>query len=296
MTTRCSAESLTRGEPLYATASLVSAWLLIEQPGAWGPDALTDSKFPGDIAAELERRASGVRILLIRRRTGSDDVPVYFKAHSGGKGLDPVLVSAPMPDPSVLLDVEFDALAAGAPGPGDPVEHPIYLVCTHGRHDICCADNGRPLYRELCELWPETTWEVSHLGGDRFAGNMLVLPRGDYFGRVEPVHAGPLVSEYRAGRLDLARYRGRSIRPRLVQAAEHFVRNSTGLTGFDEVTVTGYRRPAHRDRAEVDFDLPTGRVRVEVVARELPDTALLTCRAGRPDHPVAYELVAMTRG
>jgi hypothetical protein len=67
---------------------------------------------------------------------------------------------------------------------------------------------------------------VSHLGGDRFAGNLLVVPRGDYFGRLEPEDAEPLVSGYEAGQLDLAHYRGRSIQPRLVQAAEHFVRES----------------------------------------------------------------------
>lgn len=295
MTLRCSAESVARGEPVYATASLVSAWLLIEQPGAWGPDALTESKFPVDIAAELQRRASGVRILLIRRRTGSDGGPVYFKAHSGDHGRNPALVSAPMPDPSVLLDVDLAALAGGDTGPGDPVEHPVFLVCTHGRHDICCADNGRPLYRELSETWPDTTWEVSHLGGDRFAGNMLVLPRGDYFGRVEPHHGVPLVSEYHAGRLDLARYRGRSTRPRLVQAAEHFVRESTGLSGFDDLTVRTYRRPPHRDQAEVEFETPSGLIRVEVVARELPEAVMLTCRAPRPDYPVEYELAAITR-
>jgi hypothetical protein len=65
---RCSAEALARDEPLFATASLVSAWLLVEQPGAWGPDALTGGKIPSPIASELQRRASGVRILLIRRQ------------------------------------------------------------------------------------------------------------------------------------------------------------------------------------------------------------------------------------
>ena len=54
---RCSAEALARDEPLYATASLISSWLIIEQPGAWEPNALTDSRFPVAVAAELQRRA-----------------------------------------------------------------------------------------------------------------------------------------------------------------------------------------------------------------------------------------------
>ncbi len=291
---RCSAEALARDEPLFATASLVTSWLLIEQSGAWGPDALADSKFPDEIAVELQKRASGVRILLIRHRSATDGDPVYFKAHSGGDATGPSLVSAPLPDPSVLLEVDFRALARGDTAPGTPVDDPLYLVCTHGRHDICCADKGRPLYRVLSAERPDRTWEVSHLGGDRFAGNLLVLPRGDYFGRVEPEDAERLVSSYEAGRLDLDHHRGRSIQPRLVQAAEHFVREAEGLDRFDDLIVTDYRRAEH-DRAEVVFRESRGSIRVEVAARHQAEAAFMTCRAEHPGHPVSYDLVSITR-
>lgn len=290
---RCSAEALARAEPHYATASLVSAWLLIEQPGAWGPDALTDSNFPSTVALEMARIAPSVRILLIRRRTASSNGPIFFKAHSGGGGRNPSLVSAPLPDPAALLEVDFEALSHGDPGPGTTIDHPIYLVCTHGRHDICCADNGRPLYRAMSRYRPNRTWEVSHIGGDRFAGNLLVLPRGDYFGRLEPGDTERLVSGYEAGRLDLAHHRGRSILPRLVQAAEHFVRESQGLSGLDDLVVAEYMRSG--DRAEVVFRGSGGLIRVYVAARPLPEAAYLTCRADQAGHPVAYDLVSMKR-
>jgi hypothetical protein len=291
---RCSAEALARDEPLYATASLVKAWLLIEQPGAWGPDALTESRFPNEIAAELQRRAAGVRILLIRHRSDSGADPVFFKAHSGGAGSPPVIVSESLPDPSVLLDVDFAALANGEPGPGTPVDHPIYLVCTHGRHDICCADKGRPLYRAMSATRPDRTWEVSHLGGDRFASNLLVLPRGDYFGRLEPEDADPFVDDYEAARLDLAHFRGRSIHPRLAQAAEHFVREQENLVGFDDLLIAGYRRLDH-DHAEVVFRGPQGSVTVLVAAHQGVEQDYLTCRSDRPGHTVSYQLHSISR-
>ncbi|HEU4319490.1 MAG TPA: sucrase ferredoxin [Acidimicrobiia bacterium] len=291
---RCSAESVGREEPLFATASLVSSWLLIEQPGAWGPDALTESKFPEAIAAELKRRSGNVRILLIRHRSSKNGDPVFFKAHSGGNGVDPTLVASQMPDPSVLLDVDFDALANGEVGPGQPVDHPIYLVCTHGRHDICCADQGRPLYRALSPLRPGRTWEVSHLGGDRFAGNLLVLPRGDYFGRVGPDDVEPLVSSYESGSIDLIHHRGRSIQPRLVQAAEFFLREAEGITGFEDVEVTDYRRHDH-DHANVVFREGASVVEVEVKAGRDAASRTLTCRADEPGYPVSYDLVSITR-
>lgn len=292
---RCSVEAVARAEPLYATASLVSSWLLIEQSGAWGPEGLTDSRFPSEIATELRRRASGVRTLLIRRRTSSSDGPIFFKAHSGGGGREPSLVSLPLPDPTSVLDVDFDALAGGYVGPGMAIDDPLYLVCTHGRHDICCADNGRPLYRALSSVRPDRAWEVSHIGGDRFSGNLLVLPRGDYFGRLEPEDAVPLVTGYEDGELDLAHHRGRSNQPRLVQAAEHFVRETDGLSGFDDLVVSEYRR-SDEARAEVVFAGQVGPIRVQVAARSTQDPEYLTCRAGSPGHLVAYELISITRG
>jgi hypothetical protein len=291
---RCSAEALARDEPLFATASLVSAWLLIEQPGAWGPDALLESRLPEEIGRELQRRSPNVRILLVRHRSAPNGVPVFFKAHSGGSGMAPSLVSAPMPDPSFLLDIDLNALAEGETGPGRAIDHPIYLVCTHGRHDICCADQGRPLYRELSAARPDRTWEVSHLGGDRFAGNLLVLPRGDYFGRVGPEQADSVVSSYESGRIDLAHHRGRSIQPRLVQAAEHFLRASDGLVGLDDLMVTDYRR-SDDTHADVVFRGPEGVVEVSVRARPGPERSYLTCRADQPGYSVLYDLISIAR-
>ena len=294
---RCSDEAATRGEPLFATASLVSAWMLFEQPGAWGPDALTESAFPAGAHALVEAAGKlGIRVLLIRKRTAEDHPLLCFLASSGEDEGRPSMVSAPYSDPAELAALDIEGLAEGRmPDFGQPVEDPVYLVCTHGRHDICCADKGRPLYRAMSGLRPDQTWEVSHIGGDRFAGNLLVLPRGDYFGRVEPEDSAFLVEEYEAGRLDLTHHRGRSIHPRLVQAAEHFVRESRDLPGLDDLTILEYRRPSH-DRAEVVFRVP-GEIdyRVQVSARELPQPEFLTCRAEEPGPGVAYDLLSLTQ-
>ena len=47
--------------------------------------------------------------------------------------------------------------------------------------------------------YPGLLWEASHLGGDRFAGNMVVLPRGDYFGRLDGDDGVRVVRSYLAG-------------------------------------------------------------------------------------------------
>jgi hypothetical protein len=284
---------------LTATASLVTTWMLIEQPGAWGPDALSESDFPAEQARPLLRKAAGlgIRILLIRRRSNLVRPPVAFLAHSGDHARPAAILSGSVSDPVSLGDLDLEGFAQGRlPDFGRPVDDPVYLVCTHGRHDICCADKGRPLYRAMSELRPDQTWETSHIGGDRFAGNLVVLPRGDYFGRLEPVDAWSLVEAYEANRLDLAHHRGRSTQPRLVQAAEQYLRASQSLTGFDDLALVDYERsdPHH---AEVVFRGP-GSVthRVRVVARSLPEQVFLTCRAGQPAQPVAYDVVSIESG
>ncbi len=274
-----------------ATASLVTSWLLIEQPGAWGPDAIVDSRFPKHVVAPLLRRTSGTRVLLIRQRDRGGGDRTVFVAHSGGDGSAPMLRVDRVLDPADLLDLDVEEIARGRiSGFGEPVADPLYLVCTHGRHDICCADKGRPLFRSLSGHRPGQTWEVSHVGGDRFAGNLVVLPRGDYFGRVDAGDGVGLVDRYEAGHLDLEHHRGRSIHPRLVQAAEHHVRSSRSLSGFDDLELTGYERVDHH-HADVVFVGPDGEShRVRVAASDVSEPEYLTCRAGEPGHPVTYDL------
>src|SRR3954454_24937312 len=66
---RCLVQAMERGDSAIATASPVQRWLLIEQPGPWGRDALLQSRFDADVAPLLAERAAreDVRVLLIRR-------------------------------------------------------------------------------------------------------------------------------------------------------------------------------------------------------------------------------------
>src|SRR3954468_11281706 len=66
---RCSVQALARGAAPVATASLAQRWVLIEQPGPWGRDALEQSRFDPEVAPLLARRSrrENVRLLLIRR-------------------------------------------------------------------------------------------------------------------------------------------------------------------------------------------------------------------------------------
>ena len=159
-----------------------------------------------------------------------------------------------------------------------------FFVCTHGKHDPCCAKHGRPAAGALQRVFPEETWEVSHIGGDRFAGNVLVLPFGMYYGRVSASNAASLMRRLGEGQLDLAHFRGRSCHPFAVQAAESAVREELSLLGVDDVVLVrhGNEEP---DRLVATFQVRDGAAEERLVTVELEigraPAAQLTCHAAR---------------
>jgi len=291
---RCSAEALRRRDQLAATASHVRNWLMLEQPGAWGPDALMQSRLPRRVARALHELGHelGIRVILIRRHNRRPNGLNVFLAHTGGSRTRPLLLHGVVDDPASLLEFDLSPLTAGrAVGFGSPLEGPLVLVCTNGRHDVCCAERGRPLYRALAEEFPEQTWECSHIGGDRFAGNAVCFPHGVYFGWLEPQDAPGTIRRYAQGAIDVDHYRGRASWSTDIQAAEHFLRSELGLTGIDELVPR--RRIALGDGgAEVLFETRSGEGHVVVVRRVTAgEPAFLTCQANTTASPVRYERI-----
>ncbi|GAA4707344.1 sucrase ferredoxin [Nocardioides conyzicola] len=291
---RCAAESLLRDEPPAGTATHVRTWLLLEHVGPWGDKALRDARLPDGLGAELQRRAAEHRakILLIRRfsSTPDGDGLRVFAAYADPE--HPRLEAGRLADPREVLDVDLGSLRRGGTSGLAAYDGSVFCVCTNGRHDACCAERGRPVAKALDAAHPEETWEVSHIGGDRFAANMVVLPHGLYYGRLDPVSAITVAGSHLAGELDLDHLRGRSSYPMPVQAAEVHLRRDLGVTRRDDVVFTG--RVTDGDLTTATFAVAgaTYDVRVRTVRAT---TARLTCKAGR-DNPVpAHELVSLSR-
>jgi Sucrase/ferredoxin-like len=287
---RCSVRALARGDSGIATASPAQRWLLIEQPGPWGVDALRQSRFDAAVAPALaaRARAEGVRVLLVRRPgdrlADSRRRWAYVDGRPGHEGMwwsvrdrDADLVEAPW-DGSV----------------GEPSSGPAYLVCAHGGHDACCALRGRPLARSMPA---DDVWECSHLGGDRFAANVLVLPHGFYYGQV-PDDGAVLVAAHARGRVALPWLRGRSGCPPAVQAAQHTARGQLGLLGVDDLPGRSVQRltPAGSEveRWAVTLAGPDGAVVAEVESRPSAGTARLTCRAEHEAHTHLWSVRLVT--
>ena len=281
----CADVSSGSAEPLGATASRVDHWILVEYRGLWDRDVLGGSLLSPELKAHLREqldRLGHARLLFVKqpdRRAYGRRQLFFGSSLPGGErffGLE-------FDHHDDLVGLDFAAALAGADTPGVPVEHPLFVVCTHGKRDRCCAKHGRPLYdalRRRAEAgW---VWQSTHVGGDRFAGNVVVLPHGLYFGRVVPEDAGRLVDELQDGRLLLDRYRGRSTFSFPVQSAEEVVRLEEGLAGIDDLA---YLDGEHLGRGSwrVRLRAPSGVVHEIDVREERAEAPVyLTCGAVTP--------------
>jgi len=291
----CALLSRLLGEPLLGTASRVRGWVLLEQPGPWGREAVLESRLDRDLAGALHRHADAAdaRLLLIRPPGRVPSRPRRcFLAHTGRR--DHWVEGRVLDDPAELLDLDLGRVVAGQrPGFGEPVSGPLYLVCTNGRHDRCCATYGRPLAQELVATVGERVWECSHVGGDRFAANLVCLPDGRYFGRVGPEEGPKVVDRYERGLIDLDHYRGRCSDPWVVQAAEWFARRRTGLLGLDQLVLAGHRRLDQEVSAVRFFAADGSWLRVVVRAARTAEPRLLTCSSAEPEPPLTFTLLEL---
>lgn len=229
----CSDASRARAEPLTATASRVERWLLVEHPGAWGPQSVPSSRMSQSVARALARTAAGAgaRLVLVRRPHG---VP-----RSAGRDVFAV-DSTPGAERVRTRHVVADADLARLGWEDEQwtsYDGPLYLVCTHGRHDRCCALRGRPVAQALSRAHPGRTWESSHIGGDRFAPNLVVLPDGLYLGQVPAEQVVAVVADLADGRLPAGLVRGRSSLPLPTQAAQAFAREALQRWGSAELAL-----------------------------------------------------------
>ena len=291
----CAAESRRRDEPLFGTASRGLAWALLEVPRSWRYDALDRCGLPEPVVAHLRAFAGrgGCRVVFLRRGFAPVERPSLFLAVV--RRDEPFLKGWTLDAYDDLLAVDLGAEERDPErSPESRSTGPLFLVCTHGRHDPCCARWGLSLYRELCKRAPAASWQASHVGGDRFAANLLWLPWGVFYGRLVAGDLDRLLAAADRDEVLLDRFRGRGCYPFPVQAAEYFVRRDSG-----EMSAVGPRYLGARREGE-------GRWTMGFAARGAVWTARIercrsaervrsTCKAEGTSSVPEYRLVGMER-
>jgi (2Fe-2S) ferredoxin len=151
---------------------------------------------------------------------------------------------------------------------------------------------GRPVAAALAERWPDWTWECSHVGGDRFAANLVVLPDGAYYGYLDPDSAVAVTESHLAGRVDARYLRGLTTEPPLVQVAVVAALRQWGPAGPRSFAPVGLS-PAAAGVWRVELaGVAPAPARVAVTVRSVPGArARLTCRATADGQATAYEAI-----
>lgn len=289
----CAYRSRERDESMLGTASTARRWLLVEQPGPWGHDALVQSAIPSDVAHRLQALARKLRARPVLLRRPSTVVTTTSDRQAFLVQLDAEAPQVRQLTFTAVGDLLVDlgrAVDEGLTAVGQAHPGPLVLVCTHGRHDTCCALEGRPAAAALAEVLDDV-WECSHVGGDRFAANVVVLPHGVYYGRVGAADAAQVAADVQAGRVSLEHYRGRSLYPFPVQAAEALLRRECHLVGLEAVQVLDHGEDGD-GQVWVRMQAAGQRWTVVVAVERSTQAHLLTCRAQRASHPPGYRLLS----
>lgn len=289
MTFRCSDAAAARRDPPLGTAPPQLDWLLVEHPGPWPVTAPFGADLPTPLLRELGH--PGLRTLFVRRhgREGAVDRMVgprrWFRSRSGA------VRSGTWARPDELL-------ASLDPDDGEPHADPLLLVCTHGVHDACCAIKGRPIAQALARRWPDATWECSHLGGDRFAPNVLLLPDLACYGGMPAEDVVPTIEAHLAGHVQTRWLRGVAGLHPAEQVALGEVLERWGPAALGAATARLVEQDGTFDHGrwtvEVIGDGPLPAAVRVVVASSRREEALLTCRTVRPTRALQWDVVSAT--
>lgn len=293
----CSEVRLKHGEPLHATAPVRGAsWLLVEHPGPW-PSAGLPRDLPPDVVRIWEAAAAAgigcqwIRRVRDRRRSS---MSVFVVGTQPGQGWAEHRL---LRDPRELLDLDLLAMAQGhAPRFGAVTEQRIVLVCTHGNRDVCCARYGRSAALGLDRRLPGQVWETTHIGGHRFAANVVALPDGSCHGGVLADDVDHLAAAIAGGRVVPARLRGRVGLPAEVQAADYYARIRCGVLRVDAIVPIGYETVGPGGIVRVDLEIDgRGRYAVHLSPRRIVTAGPASCDEPGTGERTTFDLVRMNR-
>ena len=223
----CSLMTRQTGEPLEGTAPFAKHFVFITWPKKYWQYEALDSRggFPEGLKEwmKVQSKITGkVSIRLVSHKELSNesaDIYIYpEKIHYSNilpKEISGVLMS------HFLNECNSENKAKN-------IEKDHILVCTHGRHDKCCAKFGQELADNLRNHLKDQqnnieVFDSSHLGGHRFAPTMIDFPSGRAYGQLTTEEIPNYFESRKKGMVYAQAYRGSVFLSELLQVAEAYV-------------------------------------------------------------------------
>ena len=227
----CESSSHNVNEQLFASATRADYWLVLEVAQVNGRKAFPESRLADTVKERLNEVLAATpnsRLQLIKKARASEAAIHFYVGVNHEE--EPNLYEFKLQSYDDLLTLDLPGILREEKQYwGHTREDPLYLVCTNGKRDACCARLGMPIYQAAQQENAEATWQTSHVGGHRFSGNLLILPHGINYGYLEAADVPAILQQHQAGQVHFPKFRGRSCYDAPVQAAEAFLRRELDL-------------------------------------------------------------------
>ena len=169
----------------------------------------------------------------------------------------------------------------------------LYLVCTNGKKDKCCSKFGLPIFNTLSFL-NQNVWQCTHVGGDRFAPNILHLPYSHLYGHLNLNELDEFYATTSTNNIFISKYRGISCYNKSEQAAEFFLRNE-----LKDFSFQGFKLMNHNEEVEnrtlARFYCRSNDTYYDVMikSKKSETTYFLTCKSTKEVPITIFELLSI---
>jgi len=275
----CSLITLETGEPLAGTAPFAKHFILITWPKKYWQYEALDSKggFPEGLKEWMKVQSEIIGKVSIRlvshKELSNESADIYIYPEK-------IYYSNILPEEIYGVLKSHFQNECNSEYTAKNIEKDHILVCTHGRHDKCCAKFGQELADNLRIHFRDQhdnieVFDSSHLGGHRFAPTMIDFPSGSAYGHLKTEEITDYFETRKLGMVYAQAYRGSVFLPELVQVAEAYVQRFRSINQWNcRVKISNVEKSNYENfRCVASFDSPENGLESQT---EIPDEVIFT--------------------
>ena len=287
----CSQVALENEELMAGTAVSAPVWILLEYRQLWQAKATSDNTLPVSVKTWLDEQLANVngRLQFIRQTPFQQQRYRCFIAVPNAQ--NPRLYRFDFAEYEELLNIDLNTIVANAKQYAPYLTtDPLFLVCTNGKRDRCCAKFGTALYQTLSAKMGTAVWQTTHLGGHRFAPTLMSFPAGICYGQVTNDDIPSLLTAQKNGELCLPKLRGRAVYDAITQLAEYYLcqeNNRVNLTAFQHIST---HSPSKNEWIVEFQDVITNKVFQVNITESNPQPIYATCGSSETKNVPNYHL------